>query len=295
MTEQPSREKFATQMDSAMLADLRALAKTEGRQLQSLVEEAVGNLIADRALTMYLDGIVVSGNLTSRGGGAGLKVTQQSPFYNFPIKDDTVAGHLAVTGWRGGWACALATGLALMRGGDADGGVWFDPAQAVGDNLRAGKEAIADFDEAAFVNAHINRRLPRNRLPALMHDLIDVALIAFGLHRRFWNGHRGALAVFDGDVHQHARDQQIVRVRKLGTRANSVRVGIDAAVDERDMALDSLIGVGIGPRDDRRANFERRQETIGDVKVDAHGCCVIERDDGGAGADQRSWRDIGHS
>lgn len=48
MTDQPSREKFATQMDSAMLADLRALAKTEGRQLQSLVEEAVGNLIADR-------------------------------------------------------------------------------------------------------------------------------------------------------------------------------------------------------------------------------------------------------
>ncbi|MGN6422762.1 MAG: hypothetical protein ACTHLA_05575 [Asticcacaulis sp.] len=43
MTEQSSREKFATQMDSAMLADLRALAKTEGRQLQSLVEEAVGS------------------------------------------------------------------------------------------------------------------------------------------------------------------------------------------------------------------------------------------------------------
>jgi len=48
MTEPPSREKFATQMDSAMLADLRALTKVEGRQLQSLVEEAVGNLIADQ-------------------------------------------------------------------------------------------------------------------------------------------------------------------------------------------------------------------------------------------------------
>lgn len=44
MTVQPSWEKFATQIRSAMLADLRA----EGRSLQSLVEEAVGRLIAER-------------------------------------------------------------------------------------------------------------------------------------------------------------------------------------------------------------------------------------------------------
>ena len=48
MTEHQPREKFATQMDSAMLADLRALAKKEGRQMQSLIEEAVGRLIVDR-------------------------------------------------------------------------------------------------------------------------------------------------------------------------------------------------------------------------------------------------------
>jgi len=48
MTEHRSREKFATQMDSALLADLRALAKTEGRQLQSLMEEAVGKLLEAR-------------------------------------------------------------------------------------------------------------------------------------------------------------------------------------------------------------------------------------------------------
>lgn len=51
MTEHQSREKFATQMDSALLADLRALAKAEGRQLQSLVEEAVGKLIEARQET----------------------------------------------------------------------------------------------------------------------------------------------------------------------------------------------------------------------------------------------------
>mgnify|MGYP000202709788 CR=1 FL=1 len=48
MTEHQPREKFATQMDSAMLAELRALAKTEGRQLQSLIEEAVGKLLETR-------------------------------------------------------------------------------------------------------------------------------------------------------------------------------------------------------------------------------------------------------
>lgn len=42
------REKFATRMDAAMLADLRELARTEGRQIQVLLEEAVASLLADR-------------------------------------------------------------------------------------------------------------------------------------------------------------------------------------------------------------------------------------------------------
>lgn len=35
-----AREKFATQADPELLAQMRDLAKTEGRQFQSLVEEA---------------------------------------------------------------------------------------------------------------------------------------------------------------------------------------------------------------------------------------------------------------
>lgn len=42
------RQKFATQMDSVLLEDLRGLAKEEGRQLQSLLEEAVQLLIKER-------------------------------------------------------------------------------------------------------------------------------------------------------------------------------------------------------------------------------------------------------
>ncbi len=43
-----TRKKFATQVDGALLADLRGLAKQEGRQIQALVEEAIAALIEQR-------------------------------------------------------------------------------------------------------------------------------------------------------------------------------------------------------------------------------------------------------
>ena len=43
-----TREKFATQVDGALLADLRGLAKQEGRPIQALVEEAIAALIEQR-------------------------------------------------------------------------------------------------------------------------------------------------------------------------------------------------------------------------------------------------------
>lgn len=45
---QHSREKFATQINSDLLADLRRQAKEEGRQIQALVEEAIAALIEER-------------------------------------------------------------------------------------------------------------------------------------------------------------------------------------------------------------------------------------------------------
>jgi hypothetical protein len=39
------REKFATQVNSEILAAVRTLAEKEGRQLQALVDEALGDLI----------------------------------------------------------------------------------------------------------------------------------------------------------------------------------------------------------------------------------------------------------
>ena len=40
-----TREKFATQVNSEILATVRELARTEGRQLQALIDEALADLI----------------------------------------------------------------------------------------------------------------------------------------------------------------------------------------------------------------------------------------------------------
>jgi hypothetical protein len=40
-----TRVKFATQVNSKILSDVRSLAQSEGRQLQALVDEALADLI----------------------------------------------------------------------------------------------------------------------------------------------------------------------------------------------------------------------------------------------------------
>ena len=46
-----AKEKFATQVTSEILTELRALAHSEGRQLQALVDEALADLIEKRKNT----------------------------------------------------------------------------------------------------------------------------------------------------------------------------------------------------------------------------------------------------
>jgi hypothetical protein len=54
-----------------------------------------GNITANHPLTLYLGGITIHGNLVSNGGG--------DPTRNFPIKDDTIDGNVAIQGWSGLW------------------------------------------------------------------------------------------------------------------------------------------------------------------------------------------------
>ena len=46
-----AKEKFATQVNPVLLAEVRALAHSEGRQLQALVDEALTDLIEKRRNT----------------------------------------------------------------------------------------------------------------------------------------------------------------------------------------------------------------------------------------------------
>ena len=43
-----TREKFATQVNSKILTEVRDLAQSEGRQIQALVDEALADLIEKR-------------------------------------------------------------------------------------------------------------------------------------------------------------------------------------------------------------------------------------------------------
>ena len=43
-----SRAKFATQVNSEILSAVRAIAQSEGRQLQALVDEALADLVEKR-------------------------------------------------------------------------------------------------------------------------------------------------------------------------------------------------------------------------------------------------------
>jgi hypothetical protein len=44
----PVREKFATQVNAELLVEVRRIAEREGRQLQSLVDEALADLVEKR-------------------------------------------------------------------------------------------------------------------------------------------------------------------------------------------------------------------------------------------------------
>ena len=68
----PTREKFATQVNSKILSAVRSLAEKEGRQLQVLVEEALADLIEKRKASRPR-ARVMDAYLTSHAAGVILK------------------------------------------------------------------------------------------------------------------------------------------------------------------------------------------------------------------------------
>jgi hypothetical protein len=56
----PVREKFATQVNPQILAAVRELAQSEGRQVQSLVDEAFADLLEKRKKTISPDEVMAA-------------------------------------------------------------------------------------------------------------------------------------------------------------------------------------------------------------------------------------------
>ena len=48
---QKAKQKFATQVDAELLDAVKCIAKEEGRQVQSLVDEALADLVEKRRLS----------------------------------------------------------------------------------------------------------------------------------------------------------------------------------------------------------------------------------------------------
>lgn len=66
-----AREKFATQVDTDLLEQVRTLAKQEGRQIQALVDEALADLLEKRYQSTGRPHVMAAYQ-TSHGKYAGL-------------------------------------------------------------------------------------------------------------------------------------------------------------------------------------------------------------------------------
>lgn len=64
-----------------------------------------GNIVANQALTLYLDFVTVHGNVVVNGGG-DIALVDHPPADDglvLPIKDNVVDGNIVVHGWEGAW------------------------------------------------------------------------------------------------------------------------------------------------------------------------------------------------
>jgi hypothetical protein len=112
-----------------------------------------GSILAYQPLTMFIDGVVVGGNVMSWGGGPGSSVTPDNLAFNFAFKDNTVHGRVLLRDWNGGWIGAIRNtigrSLVYMHNAGTDPDANEIVANTVGTNLSCWRNApSAQFGDA---------------------------------------------------------------------------------------------------------------------------------------------------
>jgi hypothetical protein len=112
-----------------------------------------GSILAYQPLTMFIDGVVVGGDVKSWGGGPGSAVTPDNLAFNFAFKDNTVHGRVLLRDWNGGWIGAIRNtvgrSLVYMHNAGTDRDANEIVANTVGNNLACWRNApSAQFGDA---------------------------------------------------------------------------------------------------------------------------------------------------
>ena len=161
------------------------------------------------------------------------------------------------------------------RFGHADTGPVAQLLRAFGDHDFTGLQAIGDLHGADGALPRLDLALRRL---AVLHDVDEhVALLR---HQRLLRHHQHVgRAAREVHVEEHAGLQQAVAVRHQRAHDDGTRVGIDARVDARDLALEHLARVRDALRFEREAGLHRRHDTLGHGEIELDRAGVVERGD----------------
>jgi hypothetical protein len=100
-----------------------------------------GNIVANQALTMFLDFVTIHGNVVANGGGDISRVDPGGLV--FPIKDNVIDGNVTVQGWEGAWFGVIRNTIGGNVSVIGTAGTRLDPATGAPDSTEIVTNIIA--------------------------------------------------------------------------------------------------------------------------------------------------------